>query len=85
MIRSDRSLPADDGASRRRAVYYWANDAFMGLRIAEFKLMVKDEVVQQDNTLPRLSPFQGTAQPLLCGGNCSISWWTRRRSTRCSS
>ena len=54
-------LLADEGASRRRAVYYWASDAFMGVRIAELKLMVKDQVYQHDDTWPRMSPFQGTA------------------------
>ena len=61
-------LLADNGASRRRAIYYWANNAFMGVRIAEFKLMVKEQHYQQDDTWPRMSPFQGTAVPLLYGG-----------------
>jgi arylsulfatase len=61
-------LLADDGASRRRCEYYWANDTFIGVRIAEFKVMVKDQVVDQDDTWPSLSPFQGTADPLLYGG-----------------
>ena len=61
-------LLADNGASRRRAVYYWAGNAFMGVRIAEFKFLVKDQVYQHDDTWPRLSPFQGTIQNSLYGG-----------------
>jgi arylsulfatase len=59
---------ADDGASRRRAIYYWAGNAFMGVRLAEFKFLVKDQTYQHDDTWPRLSPFQGTIQPSLYGG-----------------
>lgn len=61
-------LLADDGASRRRAVYYWAGNAFMGVRIAEFKFLVKDQVYEHDDTWPRMSPFQGTIQNSLYGG-----------------
>ncbi|MNM89947.1 Sulfatase [compost metagenome] len=61
-------LLADDGASRRRAVYYWAGNAFMGLRIAEFKVLVRDQIYQHDDTWPRNSPFQGTLQSSLYGG-----------------
>ena len=61
-------LLADDGASRRRAVYCWAGNAFMGVRIAELKLLVKDQVYQHNDTWPRLSPFQGTIQNSLYGG-----------------
>jgi arylsulfatase A-like enzyme len=61
-------LVTDDGASRRRAIYYWAGNAFMGVRVAEFKFLVKDHVYQHDDTWPRMSPFQGTIQPSLYGG-----------------
>jgi arylsulfatase A-like enzyme len=61
-------LLTDDGASRRRAVYYWAGNAFMGVRIAEYKFLVKDQVYQHDDTWPSLSPFQGTIQNSLYGG-----------------
>jgi len=61
-------LVADDGKSRRRVQYYWANDNFMGVRIAEYKLLVKEQSFNIPDTWPQASPFQGTAQPLLYGG-----------------
>lgn len=61
-------LLTDDGASRRRAIYYWAGNAFMGVRVAEFKFLVKDQTYQHDDTWPRLSPFQGTVSPSLYAG-----------------
>ncbi len=61
-------LLADDGKSRRRVQYYWANDNFMGIRIAEYKLLVKDQSFSNPDTWPQMSPFQGTVQPLLYGG-----------------
>ncbi|MCY1271526.1 choline-sulfatase [compost metagenome] len=61
-------LLADSGASRRRALYYWAGNAFMGLRIAEFKVLVRDQAYQHDDTWPRNSPFQSTLQGSLYGG-----------------
>jgi arylsulfatase len=61
-------LLTDDGASRRRVVYYWAGNAFFGVRVAEFKFLVKDQVYQHNGTWPRMSPFRGTIQPSLYGG-----------------
>jgi len=61
-------LIADDGKSRRRVQYYWANDSFMGVRVAEYKLLVKEQSFNIPDTWPQASPFQGTAQPLLYGG-----------------
>ncbi|MFW1966160.1 arylsulfatase [Acinetobacter guillouiae] len=61
-------LLADNGKSRRRIQYYWANDNFMGIRIAEYKLLVKEQSFNLSDTWPQMSPFQGTAQPLLYGG-----------------
>jgi arylsulfatase len=40
----------------------------MGVRVAEFKFLVKDQTYQHDDTWPRLSPFQGTVSPSLYGG-----------------
>ena len=40
----------------------------MWVRVAEYKLMVKEQGFQHDDTWPRLSPFQATVQPLLYGG-----------------
>lgn len=42
--------------------------ATMGVRVAEFKFLVKDQSVENDDTWPRLSPFQGTIQNSLYGG-----------------
>jgi hypothetical protein len=42
-------------------MYYGANDAFMGVRIGEFKLMSRTRSFGND-ILPRLSPFQGTSR-----------------------
>jgi arylsulfatase len=39
-------LLTDDGASRRRAIYYWEGNAFMGVRVAEFKFLVKEQAYQ---------------------------------------
>ena len=61
-------LVADAGESRRRAVYYWTGNAFMGVRIAEFKFLVKEHVYEHDDTWPRQSPFQGTIHSSLYGG-----------------
>jgi arylsulfatase A-like enzyme len=61
-------LMTDGGLSRRRAIYYWAANAFMGVRIAEFKFLVKEQIYQHDDTWPRVSPFQGSIQTPLYGG-----------------
>jgi arylsulfatase len=61
-------LISDDGESRRRAVYYWAGSTFMGVRVAEYKFTVKDQVYLQDDTWPRQSPFQSMIETSLYGG-----------------
>jgi hypothetical protein len=40
----------------------------MGVRVAEYKFLVKDHVYQHNDTYPRMSPFQGTIQSSLYGG-----------------
>lgn len=61
-------LLTPEGKSLRRAIYFWAGDAFMGVRVAEFKFLVKDQIYQHADTFPRNSPFQSVISPALYGG-----------------
>ncbi|PZQ57245.1 MAG: hypothetical protein DI570_20190 [Phenylobacterium zucineum] len=53
-------LLADQGESVRRAVYFWLGQAFMGVRVGEFKLLQRQQVYQHEDTWPSMSPFQGS-------------------------
>lgn len=61
-------LLADRGESARRVQYYWANAVFMGVRVAEFKLLVHDQYTESNDTFPRSSPFQASVSQSLYGG-----------------
>jgi arylsulfatase A-like enzyme len=61
-------LIAPKGESARRVQYYWTSSMLMGVRIAEFKYMLRDQIFAQDDTWPRLSPFQGSVTEAMYGG-----------------
>jgi len=61
-------LLGENARSMRRAEYYWASDTFMGLRVAEFKLLVKEQQYEHTDTWPAISPFQGMVSKALYGG-----------------
>lgn len=61
-------LLADRGESARRAVYFWLGATFMGVRVGEFKYLVRDQHFENKDTWPASSPFQSTTAPAAYGG-----------------
>ncbi|WP_019616471.1 arylsulfatase [Psychromonas ossibalaenae] len=61
-------LLTENGKSHRREIFYWASNALMGVRIAEYKFMVKDQSFEFTDTWPKSSPFQSTVTDSLYGG-----------------
>ncbi|GJD62141.1 sulfatase-like hydrolase/transferase [Methylobacterium frigidaeris] len=56
-------LLADAGQSARRVQHYWRNQSFMGVRVGEYKLMVRHQEVTSPDTFPYESPFQSSVAP----------------------
>ncbi|PIK71312.1 hypothetical protein CS379_20020, partial [Methylobacterium frigidaeris] len=54
---------ADAGQSARRVQHYWRNQSFMGVRVGEYKLMVRHQEVTSPDTFPYESPFQSSVAP----------------------
>lgn len=61
-------LLADRGESARRAEYFWAKSTFMGVRVAEFKMLIHDQITESNDTWPRSSPFQSSVLQTVYGG-----------------